>query len=188
MSQCPADPTRIRDYLVKKENDLNKLQKRFDKFLPQLELYYQKPGSIQKVSVYQGIKGLASAHEHVYQKLKKGDEYVVVGIPKQPPNLHKYWMTDHLRRTRAGIKCKLLFSQDEVPSVLKNRNNYKGCDARYMPIKLNTPSYFYTFKDTVIISIPSENPLVIEIINQEIANSFMAYFIEFWKRSRPFKE
>lgn len=131
---------------------------------------------------------MISVHEHIYQKLKKGDSYYYLGIPKdQPETHHLYWQRDHLRRVDAGIKCQLLFNQNTPKEILKNRNKYKHSEARYLPIDIKTPSYFLIYKDTVAITIPSENPISIEIISQEVADSFKSYFDEFWKKSKSVK-
>ena len=139
----------------------------------------------QDVRVSHGIKALMNAHEKTYQTLKKGEEYVYLGIPNyQPVEQHEYWQKDHLRRIQAGIKCRLLFNKDADPKILADRNSYHGCDARYMPTEIKTPSYISIFKGTVVMAIPKKNPVVIEINNKEIAESFKAYFEEFWKISK----
>lgn len=179
-----VEPSKIKDYLQEKERNLRELEKDFENFLPQLQAFHKEAARVQKVSVYQGLKGLITVHEHTYLKLKKGETYYYIGIPKfQPEPHHLYWQRDHVRRAKAGIKCKLLFNKDTSRKILENRNKYKGCDARYMPVDIKTPSYFAIYKDTVMITIPSVNPLTIEIVSQEIADSFMAYFEEFWKLS-----
>ena len=53
-----------------------------------------------------------------------------------------------------------------------------------MPTEIKTPSYISIFKGTVVMAIPKKNPVVIEINNKEIAESFKAYFEEFWKISK----
>jgi len=183
-----AEPSKIKDYIKEKEETISKLKQDFEEFLPQLEEAYEFPGKIQKVTLYQGLKGLVTAHEHTYLKLKKGEEYCYLGIPKnQPETHHLYWKRDHIRRSKLGMKCRLLFNQDTPQSTLKNRNSYKGCNARYMPTGIKTPSYFLIYKDTVMIAIPSEKPIAIEIISADVANSFKAYFEEFWKQTKPLK-
>ncbi|MEK6920853.1 MAG: hypothetical protein AABX82_03135, partial [Nanoarchaeota archaeon] len=60
---------------------------------------------------------------------------------------------------------------------------YKGCEARHMPTPIKTPAMFLIYKDTVVIATQYPAVLAIEITSQEIANSFQAYFNEFWKNS-----
>jgi len=182
-----VEPTKIKDYLRDKKEELDRTVREFDEFLPQLQSYYNKREKIQSIEVYQGLKGLRAAHEHTYLKLKRGEEYCYIGVPAyQPEEHHTYWKKDHQRRVELGIKCRVLFNRDTDRKILINRNGYKGCDARYMPTGIKTPAYFLIYKDTVMIAISSEDPIAIEIVSQEIADSFKAYFEQFWKNSKPF--
>jgi HTH-type transcriptional regulator, sugar sensing transcriptional regulator len=182
-----VEPSKIGDYLQKKENDLKNLTTKFEKFLPQLEAVHKESPRVQNVTVYQGLRGLATAHEHTYLKLKRGESYYYLGISAgQPGEQHAYWMRDHMRRAKVGIKCRLLFNKYTEQETLVNRNSYKGCDARLMPTDIKTPAFFLIYKDTVMIAIPSRPPLAIEIVSQEIADSFKSYFDEFWKKTKKF--
>ncbi|MBD3313633.1 hypothetical protein GF345_04280 [Candidatus Woesearchaeota archaeon] len=80
-----------------------------------------------------------------------------------------------------------MLNRDAPKHVLKNRNSYKGMDARYMPRGIKTPACFMIYKDTVVIILQSPEAIAVEIINQHIADSFKAYFDDFWKKSRPFR-
>jgi len=154
-----------------------------DSFKQQFEYIWK-----QDVVVSHGIDALKKAHEKTYDLLKKGEEYVYMGVPKyQPIEQHEYWQKDHLRRIKAGIKTRLLFNKDADPKVVANRNTYEGADARYMPTDIKTPSYIAVFKDNVMMAIPKKEPIVIEIKNKEVADSFKAYFEAFWKLSEKFK-
>jgi sugar-specific transcriptional regulator TrmB len=183
-----SDPKKIKDYIKEKEESLNKLKIDFDNFLPKLESL-QKQEKVEKVRFYQGFKGLQAANENIYSKLKRGDEFYYVGIPKtQPESHHLYWNRDLKRASKLGIKSKCLFNKDTPINLIKNRNSFKYMDARYMPMDTKTPSYFLVYSDTVMIAIPSINPVVIEIVSQEIADSFLIYAKEFWKRSKKIKK
>jgi sugar-specific transcriptional regulator TrmB len=183
-----AEPSKIKDYIRKRKEELEGIAADFEQFLPQLTKLHEHAGKVQTVSVYQGLNGLKTAHEHLYLKLKKGETFCYIGVSAyQPEAQHRYWRMDHERRAREGLKCKILFNRDTSRKVMENRNSYNGSDARYMPTDIKTPAYFLIYKDTVMIAVPSENPVVVEITSQEIADAFMAYFNEFWKRTVPFK-
>lgn len=181
-----AEPNKLLEYIDEREKQLEENKKKVQALLPEL-LLKQKMVEKNAANFYTGFKGIRTAHEHLYLKLKRGEEYHYLGIPAyQPEEQHLYWQRDHVRRAKAGIRCKLLFNQGTNPEVLRNRNSYKGCEARIMPTDIVTPSFFGMFKDTTLIFIQSPSAVCIEIINQDIANSFKAYFDEFWKRSMPF--
>jgi sugar-specific transcriptional regulator TrmB len=182
-----VEPGKIKDYLKERKEELETLEQEFEKFLPQLEAFHRQQGAVNNITVYQGMKGLKVAHEHTYLKLKRGEEYYVLGVPQYQPWEHlRYWEKDHRRRDGAGIKCKLLFNSDSERKLLENRNSYRLCEARYMPTDIKTPAYFTIYKDTTLITIPSAEPISIEIVSREITDSFKAYFDEFWNRSKPF--
>ena len=43
------------------------------------------------------------------------------------------------------------------------------------------------YKDTTVIILQHPTAIAVEIVNQEIADSFQAYFEEFWRKSKSFK-
>lgn len=181
-----GDPNKIVEYIEERQKALLKNKAKIEKMLPEL-LLKKSMAKESEVNVYIGLKGLMTSHEHIYNKLKTGDEYCYLGIPAhQPESHHSYWRKDHARREKAGIIGKLLFNQGTDEEVLKNRNSFKGCDARYMSTDINTPASFLIYKDVCVIQLQEPSVVCIEIINQGIAGSFKAYFDEFWKRSEPF--
>jgi predicted transcriptional regulator len=183
----PVEPSKITDYLKERKEELETLEMDFQKFLPQLEVYHKDAQKGHHVTVYQGLKGLKVAHEHIYLKLRKGDEYYVLGVPVTAhwKAIDNWWVKDHKRRAAAGIGCRLLFNAGSDERVVASRNKTPLCQARYMPNDVRTPSEIEVYKDTTLIIMISEDPVSIEIVSQEIADSFRAYFEQFWKRSKP---
>ncbi|MDD5337286.1 MAG: helix-turn-helix domain-containing protein [Candidatus ainarchaeum sp.] len=180
------EPGRIMEYVEERQRKLGESRKKIEEALPSLLSLAQQAGKRSEVKVYQGFRGMMTAHELTYQRLKRGDEYFYMNVPVQPENYHAYWKKDHVRRVRAGIECKLLFDPTVEKDVLKNRNRYKGCEARYMPVWIKAPVWFAGYKDVALIHLVSSQPITIEITNQEVADSFRAYFEEFWRMSKPF--
>ena len=181
-----GQPERLLDYADMLEENIKKKKSELEHFLPQLKLL-QSSTKESEVRTYVGFKGVVSVHEHTYEKLKKGEEYFYLGIVgQQPKYFWSYWAKDHRRRMKAGIKCKLLFNPDTDEEILIDRTKTPGCDARYMPTKFPTPAWILGYKDVTAIGISGENAIVIEVINQKIADAFREYFNQFWKRSEKF--
>ncbi len=101
--------------------------------------------------------------------------------------MHAYWLRDHRRREKAGIIYRSLFSQGTPKRDLARRLKFRHADVRYMPVMIDTPAWFFGYKDVTVIGIPAKKPVSIEITSQEIADSFKSYFEEFWKKSKPLK-
>ncbi len=178
-----AEPTKLLEYTEERKKQVEENKKQIEKLLPEL-LLKQKSAPKSATTMYFGYKGIRTAHEHIYEKLKKGEEYLYLGVPAyQPEEQHLYWQRDHIRRLKIGITLRVLFNKNADPAILKNRNSFKGLDARYMPKGITTPACFLIYKDTTVIILQSPEAIAVEIINEHIADSFKAYFEEFWKRS-----
>src|SRR3989344_3675605 len=181
------DPIKIKDYFNRKEKDFLEQKEEIDKLIPELQLQQQLERTKNEVQIYKGFKGIQTITEHLYLKLKKSETWYNVGVPShQEEKYHLYWHKDHLKRIKAGIKCKMLFNPRTPTETLKNRNSYKDCDARYMPLSVETPSWILVYKDISVIILPGEEPMAIEITNKDIAHSFQQYFEAFWRLTKPF--
>jgi HTH-type transcriptional regulator, sugar sensing transcriptional regulator len=181
-----AEPNKLLDYIDNREKILQENRNKVENLMPQL-LLLKKSAKESEVQVFEGFKGIQTVHEHTYLKLNKGEGYFYLGIPPfQEEMYHLYWQRDHKRREKAGIKCKILFDQGTDKEILINRNKHKLCDARYLPLNIQTPAWFMGYKDVIVIGLQSNRGIAIEITNEEIAHSFKVYFEEFWKQSRPF--
>lgn len=179
-----AQPNKILDYIKEREEKIKKNREEVEKFIPELILQ-QNSFKQSEVNLYFGLKGIRTAYEHIYSKLKKREGFYFLGIsPTEPVQQDIYWERDHKKRIKAGIRCKLLFNQGTPKEVIKNRNNYKWCEAKIMSSAIKTPAMFMTYKDTTTIILQELSAIAVEIINPEITDSFQAYFNEYWKRAK----
>ncbi len=182
------DPIKIKDYFNQKEKEFQEQKEEIDKLIPELQLQQQLERTKNEVQIYKGFRGIQTITDHLYTKLKKGDTWYNIGVPShQEDKYHSYWHKDHLKRIKLGIKCKMLFNPRTPKETLKNRNSYKDCDARYMPLSVETPSWILVYKDVSVITLPGDDPIAIEITNKDIAHSFQQYFEAFWKIAELFK-
>lgn len=183
-----SSPYNILEFLDDKKSEVEQSKKEIHKIIPEL-LMKNRTAEHSQVTVYEGFKGIMTVYHKRFEKLKEGDEYLNLGLPAiQPKHHHAFWQKDHKERTRRKIKAKLLYNINVKDAVLRNRNSFKGCDARRMPVDIETPSWILIYKDIVIIAIPQGvHPLAIEIHNPEVAKSFEKYFNWYWEKSKKFK-
>ncbi len=184
-----AQPNKILDYVDTREKELQENRSKIQKMIPQLILK-QKMAKKSEATIYEGFKGLMTAYENRYSKLKKGDEVVLYGLPPEQPGFHHaYWKKNHMRLSKEGIKCRMLYHPDVTDENLKNRNSYKLCEARRMPFNTESPSWVMIYKDVTLIAIPQgEMPFAFEITSKQVADSFRNYFNWFWKQSKKLKK
>nr|MBA4405481.1 hypothetical protein [Nanoarchaeum sp.] len=179
-----AQPSQLIEYIDKKKENLNKTREDLQKLIPEI-IKKQAFNKKSIATIYEGFKGLMTAYEKRYDVLKKDDEVVIYGLPaSQPTHHHAKWQQANKKLDELGIRSRLLYNYTVTNDVLKNRNQNKLCQARRMPENLETPSWTMIYKDTTLIAIPQgEHPLAVEIINQDIADSFKSYFELLWKQT-----
>jgi len=182
-----AQPNKILDYVESREKQLQLNKSKIQELIPQLVLK-QNMAKKSEANIYEGFRGLITAYENRYSKLKRGDEVVLYGLPsKQPGYYHAYWKKSNTKLDKLGVKSRLLYHPDVTNKNLKDRNSHKLCEARRMPLNLESPSWTMVYKDVTMIAIPQgENIFAFEIISQEVADSFNNYFEWFWKQSKKF--
>lgn len=182
-----AEPNKLVEYLDEKKEKIEDSKEKIIDMVPNL-LALSTIKEKTSVQIYEGFKGIQTAYEHYYLKLKKGDKFYCWGVhPFQEERYHLYWQKDHVRRAKLGIKVDMMMNKGTDPEILRNRNSYKGCDTRYMSSNMKTPAWFMVYKDVSVIFLQNKKPVAVEIINQEIADSFKAYYDDLWKRSKPFR-
>lgn len=178
-----SEPQKILEYLLGKKERQEQIIHELEDQLPKLQSL-QLESTQSEARVYTGLRGIATAHSHLYNKLKRGEEYCALGIPAfQPPEMHAHWMRDHRIREKLGITCRFLFNADTQDEVIESRNQTKDCVAKRMPTGIKTPAQIVIFKDTIVIILVKPIYIAVEIVSQEIADSFQSYFDEFWNQS-----
>lgn len=183
-----ADPDRILDYINKRQDELEKKKHEVEQLIPKLNLL-SSMSQKTKVNIYEGFKGIQTCFENYENHLKEGEEYLCLGVlTEQTQKFHNYWKRHHLKREKQKVKARMLFNQGTSKEVLVNRNSYKDCDSRYMPTNVQTPSWFFIYKDTCAIFLQAPQQFAIEIQNKEIAQTMRTYFEDFWRLSKPFSQ
>ena len=174
-------PSKIVEFLERKQEELLKKTQEIKKYLPELEKFQNRDEEETSIQVYEGFKGFQTCFNHTQKFLEKGEEFCVLGLyAQQEQKYHNYWMQTHLSRVKKGFKAKMLFNKDTKKEILENRNSYEGCDSRYMHNDLKTPAWILTYKNITSLFLQDED-LAIEIKNQEVADTFKAYFDDYWK-------
>ncbi|HLC64746.1 MAG TPA: helix-turn-helix domain-containing protein [Candidatus Nanoarchaeia archaeon] len=184
-----SEPARILDEIEKRRQNLEQSKEKISKLLPQLSMLRQANPATD-IQVYEGFRGLQTAFEHYHTRVKKGGEILSLGIYAfQEEKYHDYWKEDHEKRVKEGIRCRMLFNKGTDKNILKNRNSYKYCDSRYMASDVKTPSWIFIYNDVSQIFLQDKKqPVVVEIINKQIAETFRSYFNDYWSKTKPFQD
>ncbi len=79
-----SDPEKIVEFIEEREKSLNETKDEVKKSLPELELM-MKLAKKSEATIYLGNKGLRTAYERVYKKLKRGECSYFLCVPAYLP-------------------------------------------------------------------------------------------------------
>ena len=180
-----AQPSRLLDFLRRKEEEIQQQKNEVASLLPALESEYELQKVKQEAHVFEGLEGLKNVREEALKNMKKGDCIYFFGVPSSAyTNMQPYYAQWNERRVKKGIKSYTVFTAEAKshPYVEKKLHQEKTY-SRFLP--KNSPTYAWTeiYGDTVVIAINYKKALSIVIHNKYVAQSYRTYFDLLWQIS-----
>jgi len=168
----PTEPEKLIGFLDEK-------RRRLQEILPAL-IKKQKEQAKYKVNIFEGKKGLKAIHEDILKDLKRGEEFLVLGAPKEAnEEFEPYFLDFHKRRVQNGVKLRIIYKK-EVRKYAKLRKKMKFTEVRFLPDKLTSPMWITTYKNKSILFVVGDILLGILIENKTVAGNFQEYFELLW--------
>lgn len=178
-----APPSRLMDWVQKKENELQGQKKTIEKLLPKLSRLQASNQAAQSAQVYEGYEGVRTMFDMILDLHKSGEEYYVffLGGELQQPKVAQFYQNYHRRRAKRGIRVKLIADLKSGP-VLRPLTAFKGFEMRLYPNPM--PLGVYVFKDYVGTVSFRQKPTVFLIKSKDIADSYREFFLGLWAKSK----
>lgn len=173
-----ADPVRLKTYMEKKKQDLERDSEEIAKMIPLLQ---EKRNSFElsETTMYHGFDGFKFALEEFISDLKEGDEYLIFGAKehfgKKFENFIKYF---YINKEKRGIKTRLIYNSG-FREVKKLYAGLKLTNVRF--IDYITPSTIALGKDKILITAYGDNPIQVLITNKALCDSFKQFFESMWR-------
>lgn len=176
----PSDPSRIYEYLDKKNEQIKSYKDSLNNLLPVLMKNINSQKQTTKIEIYTGFEGYKIASLKEINRYNKGNDLYVFGVlsPEKYTKQVDYFFMQKVQpeRLKNKIKIKKIFSEES-----KNYKPYieKSSEVRYLPY--NSPLTINVIADLTILEIFAEEIIMITIESKEIAESFIQQFDVMWK-------
>lgn len=179
-----ADPSMFTAYLEEQKKQLTLRQKEINEILPTLKAISEDSKQKTEVEVYKGKKGLKTAFLEEYNKLPKGSTLKFIALPEQYH--HDKEVQDFFNTVNTHLfkkKCKI---QGLGPSRIQNlwKNAYKNKGYSFKYIDEDFPFDINIFKDTILVSLWGDEPIVIRIKDKRFREHSLKYFEQKWKQAK----
>tara|TARA_Y100000310_G_scaffold190594_1_gene190571 strand:- start:202 stop:960 length:759 start_codon:yes stop_codon:yes gene_type:complete len=179
----PANPKRILDFLETKKHEINEEKKFVNSILPLLMSQFHSSREKVDVEVFQGWNGLKNIFEDLLDECGAGDENFIFGASKgkKEQQTDIFFSQYNRRRAENGIITSIIFNEEmkkrkeRIDFLIKSKKYH----IKFLP--QSTPAEIMVYKNKSCIIILTEDPLVIRITSEEVADSFVQYFKSLWK-------
>lgn len=179
-----VEPMRIKDYLDKREAEIEKDKKTFEKLLPDLEKLKKFVGKEENVEIFIGEKGLKTAYEILYKNFAKGDieRYFYVYDQRYYKTAEKFYFKILNLFKLKGVKYMGIANEEYRGTKLAKATS-KFLNQRY--VSFPVPGNIDIFKDRLLLIVWGERPIGILIQSTEVVENFSNYFDAVWKKAKP---
>lgn len=182
-----AQPSRILDFLKKKEDEIREEYAIMEKLLPGLEAEYAAQAPERGAEVFEGLEGLKNVRERFVRSAKKGGIAYFLGVPPSAyDRMEAYYADWNERRIRKGVKSYTIFTEEaRGHPYVREKGRQKLTYFRFLPKGFQSHAWMEIYGDSAVIAVNREKPMSIVISNALVAESYMGYFNLLWKMSRP---
>jgi len=175
-----SPPEKILNYLDEKESRLKDEKEKIKEILPQLKLK-QKFGEKRSAAiVLKGFEGSKTAYNDLLNTMKRGEEWLSMGLSSQPKRWENYFNKFQEIRAKKGIILKHLLNE-QYQVIFETRKNLPCTHFRFLPKETQMPASVDIYQNKVIISVLEEEGTTVMIEDEKIAESFRKYFEMLWK-------
>jgi sugar-specific transcriptional regulator TrmB len=177
-----SPPTRIKDYIETKKEEIAEEEKIANKVMPKLEQLYSSLREKTTAEIFIGWKGLETAYSSVLAQLRKGETALVLGASKgtDPEKTKRFFYKYSQKAKQRGIKVKTIFNENARSYVEELEKEARIKFDKKFLFKTTPVEIAIAKKMTAIIILKTE-PIVILVHDKETADSFKTYFEELWK-------
>ncbi|PLW80623.1 hypothetical protein C0585_01745 [Candidatus Woesearchaeota archaeon] len=178
----PSNPKQIFNYLEKKKKDIQDQEETFNKIIPDILKKINANKEPQKVEVFYGFNGLKTAHQKEINRYSSKNILRVLGVmgkEKYPKSIYNFYINNlYSKRISSKIKIKKILDKN---AKKYRKDHEKEAEIKYFPYV--SPVAIVTIENLTIIDIVTENPIVITIESNEVAESFIQQFELLWNLS-----
>jgi predicted transcriptional regulator len=181
-----ADPERLKDFVEKKESEIDHQKKLVDQLLPTLFLKYQKTKEEVDVEVFYGWEGMKTAYNDIIKSVEKGEENCIFGASMggSPKQADIFFSQYYKQEDKKGFKTRIIFNENlrEYPTRTRYFTEHRLHEVKYL--FQDTFTELNIYKNKVLIVMLLSKPIVIKVTNKEAADSCRVFFESMWNEAK----
>jgi predicted transcriptional regulator len=180
-----AEPDRLKEFVLKKEQEIQREKELVDKIYPTLLALHERNKGETDVEVFYDWKGLKTAFLTLENSMTKGDESKVFGasIGKSPKQADIFFHKHQQRIEERGYKVRIIFNEDMRTRTQRHNYYDKSPLHEVKYLHTNTLTELYIYNEYVLLLMLLTKPVAIRIQGKEAVDSFKQFFETMWKEA-----
>jgi sugar-specific transcriptional regulator TrmB len=155
-------------------------KKEVQKIIPQLKLGEKLTPVESYAEVVEGVKAFCNILENF---LKYKEDILCYGIPKEAPELMKYFISGfHQRRAAKKIVMNHIYNFNAQERI-KTLNTIPYAQARFLTHEYDSKVSTNVCGDEVVFAIWNEKVICIRVKNKDVADVYKKYFYVLWEKA-----
>jgi len=167
-------PSRLNEFIEKKESELKKEKDSLKKLIPELEKL-QNPILKQEAEIFLGIRGVRTAYERMLDN--PNEEWLFFYIAEEQTYKEIDQVYSRLYLLFKKYKAKGIANKEYKESKFINKTHFK---MRYVNFPI--PGNIDIFKDKILFISWAHTPTAILITSPDMAQKFKDYFYSIWNQ------
>lgn len=181
-----VSPKQVLQYIDDQKDEIAKAEDLAKRVLPELMARFASSEEEQEVGLLVGLKGLEIIFHEQIEMMKKGEACYVIGGTRgsDEESVYAFFHKIHVLRQKKRILTKMLYNMDQRHLIEAHYSNkeFPLTETRY--IKLMSPVAINIYRDRTVIIVFGKKITSIQIISQDVADSFLEYFRMLWATGR----
>jgi HTH-type transcriptional regulator, sugar sensing transcriptional regulator len=179
-----SDPSRLIELVNDKQKSLETDKNKIKEAITKLEGSKETISPISVLSSFEGIKGMKTVLESILMRIKKDEEILILGSPKDIENKIGGYIKDwQKRRIEKGAKCKIIVDSDSESWKEAWWEKSKKKKLTFTKrLKSDSPAYFVITPNSVTTIYFSDVILSFIVDHEEIAERYKQFFDQLWRR------
>jgi sugar-specific transcriptional regulator TrmB len=169
-------PNKFLDLLEEKKSNIKNQEDVIKSLLPQLISLKNVSEVKNRITVFEGKKGLITILEDVIQT---GQENCVLVTTKVPNYLQAYLKKFHKKRIKVKVFDKIILNNQELKRA-QALNKMPHTESRVLSKTHDSPLALNIYDNKIGLLIFSEQPIGILIEDKQVASSFRKHFSSLW--------
>lgn len=170
---APTSPESLKVMLEEKNVILKNL-------LPQLLSQFKSHEKKVSVNIFEGAEGLKIVFSDILEEFRKKKEIIMTGAGLKAPQYMKYSFGYYAEELKVSSNWRLIEPDNEkIRDEIQSWGVTKNC--RYISSKFSAPVGFTVYGDKTLIMLVENEPVIIRIVSESVANAFRDYFEILWQ-------